>query len=99
MSSEEIVEVVDESDNVLYSASLEKCKLEGLLHRSVAIVLLNSLGEILLQQRSSSDDWLPGKWTVSATGHLKAGEAPSDASARELKEELGVTGKPAFLFS
>jgi hypothetical protein len=46
--------------NVLYSTSLEECELRGLLHRSVAIILMNSPVEILPQQRSFSDDWLPG---------------------------------------
>jgi isopentenyl-diphosphate Delta-isomerase len=93
-----MVDVVDELDNILYSASLRDCKAMGLLHRAVAIFLINSSGEILLQQRSFSDDWLPGKWTISATGHVRAGENPSDASIRELKEELGITGVPTLLF-
>ncbi len=49
MPSEETVEVVNESDNVLYCTSLEGCKLKGLLHRSVAIVLINFQDEILPQ--------------------------------------------------
>ena len=93
-----MVDVVDELDNILYRASLRDCKARGLLHRAVAVFLLNSSGEILLQQRSLSDDWLPGRWTISTTGHVRAGENPSDASVRELKEELGIAGVPTLLF-
>ena len=97
LTTNEDVDVVDESDEPLYTASLEECRKKGLLHRSIAIFMQNSREEILLQQRSFSDDWLPGKWTVSSTGHVRAGELPSSASVRELKEELGVDGVPIFL--
>jgi len=92
------VDVVDETDKILYQTSLEECKTKGLLHRSVAVFFLNLQNEILLQQRSMEDDWLPGKWTASSTGHVKAGENPTRASIRELQEELGILAHPTFLF-
>ncbi len=98
LTTGENVDLVSKNDEPLFSTTLEECKRKGLLHRSVAIFLKNSRNEILLQQRSFSDDWLPGKWTVSSTGHVKAGELPSSASVRELKEELGIDAAPKFLF-
>lgn len=98
MPSDELVEIVNEKGEVLYETTLGECKTKGLLHRSVATFLRNSGKEVLLQRRSFSDDWLPGRWTVSATGHVKAGESPDSASIRELREELGIEGKPSFLF-
>ena len=98
LTSSESVDVVSENDETLYVTSLEDCKRNGLLHRCVSIFLLNSDGELLLQRRSLQDDWLPGKWTVSSTGHVRAGEIPWHASIRELKEELGIDAEPKFLF-
>ncbi len=98
MADNEVVEVVNEDDQVLYETTLEECKKKGLLHRAVAVFLRNSQGQVLLQRRSISDDWLPGKWTVSCTGHVRAGENPSHGSSRELREELGIAASPAFLF-
>lgn len=98
LSTSENVDVVDENDEPQCVTSLKECKKKGLLHRSVVVFLRNSQHEILLQRRSFSDDWLPGKWTISSTGHVRAGELPSQASIRELKEELGVDGKPRFIF-
>jgi len=95
---EEQVEVVDEYDRVLYTTSLAECKSLGLIHRTVCVFVRNSDGLILLQQRSLLDDWLPGRWTVSCSGHIKAGENPEEASVRELEEELGIVAKPKFLF-
>jgi len=37
-------------------------------------------------------------WTASCTGHVKSGEDPKTAAARELKEELGITCLPRFMF-
>lgn len=96
---EEQIDVVDEYNRVLYVATLAECKRLGLIHRMVCVFVRNSRGDILLQQRSFSDDWLPGKWTVSCTGHIRSGESPEDASVRELEEELGIAAKPRFLFT
>ena len=98
LSTSESVEVVDDADRFLFVAPLEECKSRGLLHRTVCVFLRNSLGQILLQQRSISDDWLPGKWTVSCSGHVRAGEIPADAADRELREELGMNKRQKFVF-
>jgi isopentenyl-diphosphate Delta-isomerase len=98
LTSSEIIEVVDEKDRVLFLAPLDECKRKGLLHRTVCVFLRNRSDQILLQQRSLTDDWLPGKWTVSCSGHIKAGERSDDAACRELKEELGIEEHPSFLF-
>lgn len=94
----ELVDIVNEEDVVLGSRTLGECLRLGLLHREVTVFLRNSKDELLLQQRSKSDDWLPGKWTASCTGHVKLGEDPLAAAERELKEEVGISVKPVFLF-
>jgi isopentenyldiphosphate isomerase len=59
-SAMELVDVVSEDDAVLFKASLNECKRLGLLHRTVAVFVLNTNEELLLQQRSFNDDWMPG---------------------------------------
>jgi isopentenyl-diphosphate Delta-isomerase len=98
LSEDENVEVVSEEDEVLYVTSLKSCKEKGLLHRALATFLRNSSGELLLQRRSLTDDWMPGRWAISSTGHLKAGEDPLSGSIRELEEELGIVSRPSFIF-
>ena len=46
--------------------------------------------EILLAKRAPERDFYPGVWDVIG-GHCKEGEAPVDALAREMREEIGVT--------
>ena len=98
MSETEIVEVVDGNNFPLFEKPLGECLKEGLLHRVVAVFLKDSSGRLFLQRRSFRDDWMPGKWTCSCAGHVKAGETPKEAARRELGEELGLEISAKFLF-
>lgn len=46
--------------------------------------------ELLWQQRSFEIDNYPGKWDVSAGGHVNLGETFVDAVLREAHEEIGI---------
>lgn len=98
MSDLELVDVVSENDEAVEARTLADCLRIGLLHRSIIAFLRNSKGEIFLQQRSKEDEWLPGYWTASCTGHVRSTENSTDAARRELNEELGVSCMPAYLF-
>ncbi len=90
MAATETLDVVDTADRPVGTASLKDCLEKGLLHRAVAVVVVRSGGELLLQRRSTNDVWHPGRWTLSSTGHVKSGETYRQAAVRELSEELGI---------
>lgn len=46
---------------------------------------------VLLQKRSQSLMRSPGKYHVSAAGHIDLGETPVETAVRETKEEMNVT--------
>ena len=46
--------------------------------------------EVLFQHRSELVDRNPGKWDLSAAGHMNYGESIVEAAIRETKEEIGV---------
>jgi hypothetical protein len=46
---------------------------DGDWHRSVHVWLVDGDGRLLLQQRSVHKDTFPGRWDVSAAGHISAG--------------------------
>ena len=94
----EFVDVIDENGRVIEVKPLDYCVRLGLLHRAISVFVMSISGQIYLQQRSKSDSWLPGLWIASCTGHVKSGELPEEATSRELMEELGLEGRPIYLF-
>ena len=96
---DEIFDVVDVLDRVISQATRREVHDQGLLHRAVHILILNSSGEVFLQKRSMAKDTHPNCWASSASGHLDAGEDYLSAAIRECKEELGVSFQEfEFLF-
>lgn len=68
----------------------EKCHREGLMHKAVAIFIINSKNQVLLQKRSKKQKMWPDMWDLSSGGHVDAGELGFQAIMREVKEELGI---------
>ena len=61
----------------------------------VAIVFLYRLNEaseleLLWQRRSEKIDRYPGKWDISAGGHINLGESSVQSAIREAREEIGI---------
>ncbi len=88
--AEEYFDLVDENDNVIGIANRMDAHYEGLRHRVVIILVFNKKRELLLQKRSLSKDTSPGRWSLSASGHVDKGESYDGAAKRELREELGI---------
>ena len=97
---EEIFDIVDDSDNIIGSASRDFVHGQGLLHRSAHLLIFNSRDEILLQLRSESKDSFPGRWDSSVSGHVDSGESYDECIVRETREEIGleISGVPERLF-
>lgn len=64
---------------------------QELWHPTVNVWLLNSKGEVLLQQRGKKVEMHPELWDVAIGSHVRPGEDPTDSAVRCLQEELGVT--------
>lgn len=87
----ELFVVVDEDDKIIGHRTRYDCHHDkSLIHRAVNVVVYDNSGRILLQKRSMTKDTSPGKWTISATGHVSRDESYEQTAARELEEELGV---------
>lgn len=100
MSTEEWFDLVDLQGNVTGRAGRSVChQNRGLLHRAVHVLVFDRLGRIFLQKRSANKDIQPDKWDTSVGGHVMLGETPVQGAAREMQEELGITGQqlmPAY---
>lgn len=64
---------------------------KGELHRALSILIFNSKGEMLLQQRAFTKYHTPGLWTNTACSHPRPGEESLIAATRRLGEEMGFT--------
>ena len=93
----EIVDLVDADDRVIGTVrKVETDSDPSLIHREVA-VLVRRDGELLWQLRSARKAVMALTWDVACAGHVMAGEEPSAAAHRELREELGFDLELEFL--
>lgn len=91
--SPELVDIVDANDRPLLVMPLDEAHRQGLRHRLIVVLVFNDQGKLYLQKRSMRKSLYPGRFDLSVTGHVRAGEARADAAARELEEELGLRAK------
>ncbi len=86
----ELLDVINEKGKVVDTKDRKQIYIDGNLHRTVHIWVINSNKELLVQKRSPKKDTYPNLWAISTAGHVKAGETSIESALRELKEELGI---------
>ena len=95
----EKVILVDSHDKEIGVMEKMKAHQEGALHRAFSVLLFNSNGELLLQKRASTKYHSGGLWSNTCCSHPKPNEDNLDAVRRRLKEEIGITADPSFLYN
>ncbi len=99
MADSDALILVDEEDRRLGHTSKERChEGRGLLHRAFSLLIFNSLGELLVQQRAPTKRLWPLYWSNSCCSHPRVAESMEDATRRRLHEELGIGCALQFLF-
>lgn len=88
-SPDELLAVVDSDDSEIGSETRSRIHRDGLLHRAVHVLVFDTAGNLIIQQRSTLKDTFPLHWECVG-GHLSPGEAYSVAAVREVREELGL---------
>ena len=91
-SDVEQVAWVDRDDRLLGALPRHELRERGLIGRGTFILLFNSAGELCVHQRTLSKALYPGFWDVAAGGMVGRDETYAESAARELAEELGVSG-------
>jgi isopentenyldiphosphate isomerase len=95
----EMVDVVDESNNVIGEAPRKGIHKTGKLHRAAHIFMFDSAGRLWIERRGQTADTNPGYYDSSAAGHVRKGETYEQGAQREALEELGIEGlelKPVY---
>ena len=92
----ELVDVVDQSDNVLKTIARKEVKNSDIL-RVTGVFIMNKKGGILLQLRSGKSFHYPLYWDCTGGGHVSSGEDYASSAKRELFEETGIKTELIFL--
>lgn len=91
---DEMVDVLTETGKFTDNVEIKQlCHKKGLWHKAVAVFIINSKKQVLLQKRSKNKKMWPDMWDISAGGHVLAGEFGFQVIIREIKEELGLSVK------
>lgn len=85
MADTEIVDIVDENNNVIGSASVAEAHEKRLLHRVAGVFVFDVEGSLYLQTGNKYD-----KIDMSVGGHVQQGETYEEAARREMLEEIGL---------
>ena len=82
--------LVDTNNNPIGTMEKMQAHREGVLHRAFSILIYNSKGKMLLQQRADEKYHSGGLWTNACCSHPKPEEEIVVAAHRRLKEELDL---------
>ena len=97
--TDEQVAIVDSTGRVVGSAPRSTMRRDNLRHVVVAVLVRDPAGRVYVHRRTDTKDVFPGMHDCFAAGCMRYGEEPAVAAAREVSEELGVTGvdlRPLF---
>jgi isopentenyl-diphosphate delta-isomerase len=84
------LDLVDEGDNVIGEVMKKEANNNpSLWHREIRVILYDTKGRVLLQQRSFKKKVYPGAWAETCAGHVPAGKTYEETAYQELREELG----------
>ncbi|MBE8596927.1 NUDIX hydrolase YfcD [Xenorhabdus sp. BG5] len=90
----EWIDIVNEDNEVIAQSSRQQMRVQNLRHRATYIVVHDGMGKILVQHRTETKDFYPGKLDATAGGVVMVGETLLEAARREAEEELGIAGIP-----
>ncbi len=93
----ELLDLVNKDDQVIGEVVRKEANSNpDLIHREVAVVIINNNNEVLLQKRSKYKKVNPLVWSMTA-GHILKGADIKQTAHRELQEEIGFDTSLIFL--
>jgi len=93
----ELVEVVDARGRPLAVVSAWEAHRQSLPHKAALVVFRHGRDGVVLGRRPAGSPVFPGRWDLTARGHVRPGEAVRDAARRLADEAMpGLAGPPLF---
>jgi isopentenyl-diphosphate delta-isomerase len=87
--AEEQVVLVNEQGGKIGLMGKQEAHEKGLLHKAISIIIYNSNGDMLLQQRALTKYHWAGIWSNTCCSHPRDNESYAAAASRRLMEECG----------
>ena len=95
----EMLQVVSDDDTLLRYDTKNACHVfPGVLHRAFSAFIFDKQGRVLIQKRSVQKKLWPGFWANSCCSHPRSDESMDSAVVRRVREELGLTLVPRFVY-
>ena len=89
-TSQQVLDAVDETDQVVGTATRADVFRLRTNFRVAHLFLFNQRGELLLQRLAVGRNRHPGCWGSSVAAYVTSGETYGEAIARRTREELGI---------
>jgi len=94
---EEILPIVNYNDQIIDTiVGKDRMHEKGYLHRGVHVFVETFGGGFVLQKKAEGTE-NGGKWSSTASGHVRYKESYIEAAVREAKEELGLAVEGGLL--
>jgi isopentenyl-diphosphate Delta-isomerase len=93
------VMLVDSDDRPIGTMDKLDAHRQGVRHRAVSVILRDSHGNLLLQQRAADKYHSPSLWSNTCCSHPRPDETPIDAACRRLREEMGISCALSAIFT
>jgi len=92
-----ILNVVNESDEIIGQETREKIHKDGLLHREIHVYFITPNKEIIFQHRAKGKDTFPDLLDATVGGHVEIGDSYERTAVKETREETGIKIKASDL--
>ena len=95
---DELLDLVDKDNRIIGETTKgEANKNPSLVHREIAIFIIDKNKRLLFHQRSRKKTVSPLTWICSVAGHISKGMNSKEAAHKELIEELGFDTELTFI--
>ncbi|MDO8573652.1 MAG: hypothetical protein Q7R77_02780 [Candidatus Daviesbacteria bacterium] len=90
MKDAKLIDVVNEEGKAIKELDSEVVHKNGLLHKAIHILVVDSLGRILVRKRSQSKKLYPGVLSSSVGAHILTQDTEDKTARKNLKTFLGL---------
>lgn len=94
----ELLNIVDDNDEIIGTASREEIHQQGLRHREIHVYFITPKREFIFQHRAKDKDTYPDLLDSTVGGHVEIGQSYEETVLKETQEETGIqVGLPDFI--